>query len=225
MKTACFIPIKANSERVPGKNFRILNGRKLYEYIIEHVMQADCFDDIYIDTNSEEIKDYAFAKGLRVIERKPELAQNTANGNDLLVYHYLQYPQYDFYFQLFATAPFLQPKSIRACFDRLVNAAGYDSCFTVVENHGFYWLNNNPINYRPCILPRSQDMIPVVEETTGLYGMTKEALEKYRCRVGAHPYLHPVSKFEAVDINTEEDLKIAECIGAIIWGGKNINNA
>lgn len=27
MKTACFIPIKANSERVPGKNLKILNGK------------------------------------------------------------------------------------------------------------------------------------------------------------------------------------------------------
>ncbi len=27
MKTACFIPIKANSERIPGKNLRILNGK------------------------------------------------------------------------------------------------------------------------------------------------------------------------------------------------------
>lgn len=51
MKTACFIPIKANSERVPGKNFRVLNGRKLYEYIISHAMEACCFDAIYIDTN------------------------------------------------------------------------------------------------------------------------------------------------------------------------------
>ena len=32
MKTACFIPIKMNSERVPGKNLRVLNGKKLYEY-------------------------------------------------------------------------------------------------------------------------------------------------------------------------------------------------
>lgn len=27
MKTACFIPIKAHSERVQGKNLRILNGK------------------------------------------------------------------------------------------------------------------------------------------------------------------------------------------------------
>lgn len=53
--------------RVSGKNFRLLNGRKLYEYIIEHVMEADCFDDIYIDTNSEEIKAYAESKGCMLL--------------------------------------------------------------------------------------------------------------------------------------------------------------
>ena len=31
MNAACFIPIKANSERVKGKNLRLLNGRKLEE--------------------------------------------------------------------------------------------------------------------------------------------------------------------------------------------------
>ena len=104
MKTACFIPIKANSERVPGKNLRILNGKKLYQYVSEHVKEAGVFDDIYIDTNSHEIADYAEEMDFNVIERKAELAQNTANGNDLLMYHFETYPDYDYYFQLFATA-------------------------------------------------------------------------------------------------------------------------
>lgn len=217
MKTACFIPIKANSERVPGKNFRVLNGKKLYEYIIEHVLEADVFDDIYIDTNSAEIAEYANRKGCIAIARKPELALNTANGNDLLVYHLDSYPDYDYYFQLFATAPFLQPASIRACFNTLVSSAQYDSCFTATANHGFYWLLGQPINYRPGILPRSQDMHAMIEETTGLYGITKESLARYRCRIGSNPYIHIVSKFEAVDINTEEDLKVAEFVGKAIY--------
>lgn len=217
MKTACFIPIKANSERVPGKNFRVISGRKLYEYILEHVCAADVFDDIYVDTNSEEIEDYAKKSGLCVIKRKPELAQNSANGNDLLVYHFEQHPEYDYYFQCFATAPFLQPESIKNCFNKLISSSKYDSCFTATENHGFYWLNKNPINYRPGILPRSQDMSPMVEETTGLYGITRNSLARYRCRIGRNPYIHIVSKFEAVDINTEEDLKIAQYIGQTYW--------
>lgn len=217
MKTACFIPIKANSERVPGKNFRVLNGKKLYEYIIEHVLEADVFDDIYIDTNSAEIAEYANKMGCIAIERKPELALNTANGNDLLVYHLDNYPGYDYYFQLFATAPFLQPASIRTCFNTLVSSAQYDSCFTATANHGFYWLLGQPINYRPGILPRSQDMHAMIEETTGLYGITKESLMRYRCRIGSKPYIHIVNKFEAVDINTEEDLAVAEFVGKAIY--------
>lgn len=218
MSTACFIPIKANSERVPGKNFRVLNGKKLYEYIIEHSLEADAFDDIIIDTNSDEIKKFAEKLGCKVIERREELARNTANGNDLLNYHFEKFPEYDYYFQLFATAPYLQPSSIKACVDKLTNSNEYDSCFTAIKHQGFFWLNNTSINYRPCILPRSQDMLPVVEETTGLYGITRQALVKYRCRIGAKPYIHFVSKFEAVDINTEEDLKLAEKVGREYWG-------
>lgn len=217
MKTACFIPIKANSERVPGKNFRVLNGKKLYQYIIENALEAKVFDDIYIDTNSAEIAEYAKKMGCTPIARKPELALNTANGNDLLVYHLEQYPDYDYYFQLFATAPFLQPDSIRKCFDTLVTSAQYDSCFTATANHGFYWMLGQPINYRPGILPRSQDMNAMIEETTGLYGITRESLDRYRCRIGRTPYIHIVNKYEAVDINTEEDLAVAEFVGKAIY--------
>lgn len=220
MKTACFIPIKANSERVPGKNFRKLNGKKLYEYILEHVKEANCFDDIFVDTNSLEIAEYAMERGMNVIERLEKLAENTANGNDLLVYHKNLYPDYDYYFQLFATAPYLQPGTIKQCVELLLASTEYDSCFTALKNNSFYWLNNMPINYRPGILPRSQDMVPIVEETTGMYGISKESLQKYQCRIGRKPYIHFVDKFEAVDINTEEDLKMAEFIGMSYWNYK-----
>ena len=217
MKTPVFVPIKLNSERVPGKNFRILNGKKLYEYILEHILEANCFDDIYVDTNSPEIVEWTQGKNISIIERKPELATNAANGNDLLLHQFEMFPDYDFYFQLFATAPYLQSTTIKKCFEILTSSEEFDSCFTAVAHQGFFWLNNNPINYRPGVLPRSQDLMPVIEETTGLYGISKNALQKYHCRIGGKPYIHVVNKYEAVDINNEEDLKIAEAIGKIIY--------
>ena len=162
MKTACFIPIKANSERVPGKNLRTLNGKKLYEYLCEHVLEAGVFDDVYIDTNSQEVAEYAKSKGFHVIERKPELAKNTANGNDLLNHQFELFPDYDYYFQLFVTAPYMTAETIRACYNQLVTSNEYDSCFTATKNNSFYWLGGVPINYRPGILPRSQDLAPVL---------------------------------------------------------------
>ncbi|MBO5248792.1 MAG: hypothetical protein J6B54_05875 [Clostridia bacterium] len=38
------------------------------------------------------------------------------------------------------------------------------------------------------------------------------------CFIGRRLYIHIVDKFEAVDINTEEDLKIAEHVGKVIYG-------
>ncbi len=210
-------PLRKTLNACRGKNFRILNGRKLYEYVCDNVQKANVFDEVFVDTNSREIAEYATNIGIHVIERKPELALNTANGNDLLVYHQSLFPQFDFYFQIFATAPFMRVQTIQHCFSRLTQSETFDSCFTATENHGFYWLAENPINYRPGILPRSQDMLPVVEETTGLYGISGASLHQYRCRIGRNPYIHIVDKYEAVDINTEEDLMIAEFIGKAIF--------
>lgn len=176
------------------------------------------FDDVFVDTNSVEIAQFAHEIGFNVIERKPELLKNEANGNDLLTHHFRLYPDYDFYFQLFATAPFLQASTIRNCHEQLTLSDKYDSCFTATENHNFYWFGGVPVNYRPGILPRSQDMAPVIEETTGLYGISAKALKRFHCRIGANPLICIVDKFEAVDINTEDDLRIAEFIGKAIYG-------
>ena len=211
MKSAAFIPIKSRSERVKGKNFSKLCGRKLYEHIILNVKKANCFDDIYVDTDSEEIVDYCDKLGgVFTIERELELASNEANGNDLINYHAKKFPAYDLYFQLFATAPFLKSKTIADCVNKLSNTNIFDSIFTVEEEYGWYWVNGVPANYRPGVLPRSQDAVPVMKETTGLYGVTRKALRKYKCRIGAKPMFHTVDKTEAIDLDTIQDFKFAE---------------
>ena len=55
MKTICIIPIKSNSTRVKNKNFQLLGDKPLYQYIIDHCIQAECFYDIYVDTDSPEM--------------------------------------------------------------------------------------------------------------------------------------------------------------------------
>ena len=54
-----------------------------------------------------------------------------------------------------------------------------DSILTVKKIYSWFWFNNRPINYKPKVLPRSQDARPMILETTGLYGITKKSLFKY----------------------------------------------
>jgi N-acylneuraminate cytidylyltransferase len=205
MKTACFIPIKQNSERVPGKNFRPVGGVPLYQAIVTKAVASGCFSTVFVDTNSDEAAAFAKKIGAVPIARKPELALATANGNDLLNYHGEIEPSYDFYFQLFVTAPLLKIESIRGAVGALLDSGTADSVLTTIAHKGFFWRSGLPISYQPNLLPRSQDLVAIEEETTALYGIARESLRKYRCRVGARPHFFPVSKIEAVDLNTEED--------------------
>ena len=211
MKIAATIPIKSNSTRVKDKNFKLLGDKPLYKYIIDHCIQAECFDDIYVDTDSEDIKGYCFQNKIKWIDRKPELTLDTANGNDVFHYDIDFIDTYDFYFQLYATAPFLKPDTIRDCVYKLTHSAKHDSILTATEEYGWFWYKDQPVNYQPNILPRSQDATPVIKETTGLYGISKQAYERYRCRVGATPYFYIIrDRKECIDLDTIDDFNLAE---------------
>ena len=213
MKVAATIPIKSNSTRVKDKNFKLLGDKPLYQYIIDHCIEAECFDSIYVDTDSEEIQKYCYNNKVKWIERKPELTLDTANGNDVFHYDIDYIDDYDFYFQLYATAPFLKPETIRACVDKLTHTTKYDSILTATEEYGWHWFQNQPVNYQPNILPRSQDAPPVIKETTGLYGISKRAYDRFRCRVGATPYFYILNdRAECIDLDTLGDFEIAENI-------------
>lgn len=210
MSVCATIPIKSNSTRVKNKNFQLLGDKPLYQYIIDHCIQAECFDDIYVDTDSPEINSYCVENQIICIKRKPELTLDTANGNDVFHYDIDFVGSYDFYFQLYATAPFLKPKTINACVDKLTHTTKYDSILTATEEYGWHWFQDQPVNYQPNILPRSQDALPVIKETTGLYGISKRAYERYRCRVGATPYFYIIKdRKECIDLDTQVDFDVA----------------
>ena len=142
------------------------------------------------------------------------MTADSVNGNDLLVYDYEATKKGDFLFQLFATAPLLKSETIRKCVDFLKNnSEGYDSILTATEENGWFWFNSEPVNYNPKVLPRSQDAEHLIKESTGLYGITKEAMLRYRCRIGARPKFMLVSPEEGLDIDTELDFEFAQMVG------------
>ena len=205
MKTVAIVPIKKKSERVVGKNFRLVGGKPLYQHLLDKLNHS-LFDEIYIDSDSEELWEYSQTKGYFFIERKPELAQNDANGNDLLNYHG-EIVEADYYFQIFITSPLLKLETINNCIKLLKENKEYNSILTVKSIFTWFWFEGKPINYDPRILPRSQDAKPVVMETTGLYGITQKALLENRARIGDKPYFYEVSDAEALDLDNEIDFE------------------
>ncbi len=207
MKVVAIIPIKKKSTRVKRKNFvKIYNNKQLYKYFLEKVKKCN-FDEVYVDSDSIEIMNYCKKNKINFIKRKKSLAQNNANGNDLLNYH-SNIIKSEIYFQLFITAPMLSIKTINNCINFLKIKKNFDSILTCNKIYSWFWFKNKPVNYKPKTLPRSQDAQPIIMESTGLYGIRAKALKKYKCRIGKKPYFFEVSKKEALDLDTKEDFKI-----------------
>tara|TARA_R100000008_G_C3587657_1_gene173821 strand:- start:4704 stop:5357 length:654 start_codon:yes stop_codon:yes gene_type:complete len=211
MTVACFIPIKENSTRVPGKNLRTLGDKPLYQHTLDKISETSCFDKIYVDTDSEEVKKYAAKKGMKIINRIPELSKDTANGNDLITYWASNYHA-DIYFQIFVTCPFSSVETVENCVSILKDNKNCDSIFTAVKQNGWFWYNDKAVNYDPRVLPRSQDATMPIKETTGIYGIKRDALLDRKCRIGQNPYIYFVDDIEAIDIDNEFDFKLAEII-------------
>ena len=208
MKIVAIVPIKLKSKRLKNKNFKKINGRPLYKYLLDKLKFAN-FDEIYVDSNSSEIEEYCKLKNYKFIKRLPKLAHDNANGNDLLNYH-SKIINADIYFQLFITAPLLKIKTINNCIKKIKKSKKYDSILTSKSVQTWFWYKGKPVNYDPKILPRSQDADPLVFETTGLYGIRKKILLSKKARIGNKPYFYEVSDEEAIDLDNLKDFGYLE---------------
>lgn len=204
-KIVAIVPIKTNSKRVKNKNFKKILGIPLYKITLEKLKKCN-FDKIYVDTDSEEIRKFSVKNGFHFIRRKSYLSKDNANGNHLINYH-RSIIDADIYFQILITSPLVKISTINNCIKILKNSKKNDSIFTIKSLKTFFWFKNKPINYKTSELPRSQDLDPLIIETTFLYGIKKLALDKFKSRIGKKPYLYEVDDFETIDLNNKKDFE------------------
>src|SRR5512136_2027544 len=82
------VPMRHHSQRVPGKNFRLLAGKPLYQHIIETLLAVSEIGQVLVDTDSETIRDglYRDFPEVLVTERPEHLRADTVSMNDVLMY-------------------------------------------------------------------------------------------------------------------------------------------
>ena len=207
------VPMRHDSVRVPGKNYRDFAGKPLFYRIIDTLLQATEVDQVVIDTDSPEIAASAAKHFTNVIliERPLHLREGEVPMNDVLLHTISQVPS-DFYLQTHSTNPLLRAVSV----DRAVGQFKrqypmYDTLFSVTRKQVRLWDQlTRPVNHNANILLRTQDLPPVYEENSCLYLFTQETLEEQHNRIGRRPLMFEIDAREAMDIDEEIDFEMAE---------------
>ncbi len=213
--TVAIVPMRHNSERVPGKNYRPLAGIPLYHHVIRTLSAVSEIDTIVIDTDSDFIiKDCEEHFPLvKVLLRPEHLRDGNIAMNDVLL-NTLDQVEADVVLQTHSTNPFLKSETVAAALAEF-NATGrqFDSLFSVTRLQARLWDGDTqPVNHNPAVLLRTQDLPPLFIENSCFFIFTPELLRERGNRIGAHPRMFEMSALEAVDIDTEEDFALASAI-------------
>lgn len=209
------VPMRHHSQRVPGKNYRPLDGRPLYQHILSTLLNVPEITQIVVDTDSPEV-----IRGvnelyptIKILQRPEELRADTIPMNEILMYDTGQHPA-DLYLQTHSTNPLMRAETFSKGIQTLVNLfPSYDSLFGVTRLQSRLWDGlGRAINHNPNILLQTQDLPPVYEENSCMYLFTRDTLEKKRNRLGDRPYLFEISRDEAWDIDEEIDFKLVELL-------------
>lgn len=211
-KIAALVPMRHESERVPGKNYRQFAGKPLYHHIISTLLASPLISTVVIDTDSPFIMKDAAKRfpAVVLLERPARLRAGEIPMNDVLLNTVAQIPA-DLYLQTHSTNPLLRTETVNDAITRLVESEVHDSLFSVTKLQTRLWDGSGkPINHDPGVLLRTQDLPPVFEENSNVYIFTKETLEKRRNRIGERPLMYEMDPLEAWDIDDELDFLIAE---------------
>jgi len=207
MKVIALMPIKLKNERCPGKNIRLLGNKPLLQYELESLKETGLCDEINVYCSDEAVIPY-LPQGINFLKRLKELDLPTSNFTQIFSC-FLSEKDADIYVYAHATAPFVTVDTMKQCIEA-VRTGKYDSSFCAVKLQEYLWQDGKPLNFDATNIPRTQDLKPIYQETSGVYVFTKEVFLKYKRRIGINPFVKEVSFREAVDIDNPSDFDLAE---------------
>ena len=211
-----FIPIKENSQRVPGKNFRNIEGESLYNRCL---LKLEKFK-VFVDTDSQKI--------ISDIEKDKRLSHVTAYlrdpdliGDEVSVCKLIERFIGRFCIagedicQVHVTSPFLKAETLEGAmklmsnYDSVVSCNSYQNRLWRKESYGYC-----PVNHNPMKLEQTQDLPVFYEENSLFYIFNSESFLKTLSRVGSNPYFYVCNFPENIDIDTEDDWNLVESLAS-----------
>jgi N-acylneuraminate cytidylyltransferase len=222
MSISVFLPTRKGSERVKNKNTRKFSDFEggLLELKLRHLAKLDV-DEVILSTNDEE--SIAVARNLEKdfpklkIDIRPDyLASSSTSLSDLIAY-VPEIIKSEHILWTHVTSPMVTHEVYENCIESFYESlrSGFDSLMSVTVFQNFLWKKdlNDIINRKGKERwPKTQDLEVLYEINSAVFITPKEIYKLKRDRVGDKPFLFEMNKLTSIDVDWEEDFKIAEAV-------------
>jgi N-acylneuraminate cytidylyltransferase len=225
VKILGIIPARGGSKRIPRKNLKEIAGRPLLYYTIEAVKASRYLSEIIVSSDDDEIIEYAKSQGVKVPFKRPaHLATDQASSYDVVL-HALNFMErhtaviYQYVCLLEPTAPLRRTKDIDGAIEKLLDS-DCDSLISLISSSSPYrirYIENDkvrlafPDEFQKFIKDKSRYPKAYIPGG-GLFISKTESLRFQSSLTPAKTIGYIMSNFLGLDINTKDDLIIAECL-------------
>lgn len=222
--TVALLPMKANSERVRGKNFKEFAGKPLFKWVLDALVSIDKIDKVIINTDAREIlKENGLVETDKIMirDRRPEIQGDFVSMN-IIIEDDISNVEADRYLMTHTTNPNISAQTFEQALDEYQKglSEGFDSLFSVTKQQTrFYRADGSAVNHDPNVLLRTQDLEPWFEENSCLFVFSRDSFAKTKARIGAKPKLMETPRFESIDIDDAESWKLAELVKKSLLNG------
>ena len=207
------IPARMGSQRLKQKNLATLDGISLLARAIRKCKAADCFDEIWVNSEHDALGDIATAEGVQFHKRPEALANDTATSEDF-VYEFMHAHPCDRVFQIHTIAPLFSAERV-AQFVHAMSEQDIDVLLTCTHEQIECAYQGQPINFSYEAKTNSQDLDPIQRITWSATGWRRDTFMAAHEAGQTATYAgdlgyFPVNRMEGHIIKTEEDLRLVE---------------
>lgn len=221
MALTIFLPVRKGSERVSEKNTRKFGSFHggLLELKLNQLIRVENADEVVISTNDEKcmeiVHNFTCTGNLKIVERPDYLGKSDTNLSDLIRY-VPEIVSSDDILWTHVTSPFCDTKNYSEIISVYENKKkqGYDSLVTGTQYKEFLIDEQTRLminNSSGIKWPRTQDLANLFQVNNAVFIASRKQYQKGD-RMGEHPFFMNMNKINSLDIDNEEDFKIAEAV-------------
>lgn len=217
-KIVAMIPARLGSQRIPKKNLRLLGDKVLTQWVGQSCKDANIFDEIYINSESEVFDKIASDIGIKFYKRPEELASNNATNDDFGL-DFINKIDCDILVQVNPTSPFTTVEDIKGVVQMFIEG-NYKTVHTVKDEQIEGLFNGKALNFDPeKQMPPSQELIPIKIFTSSIMAWDTNKFRKNMEINGCAVYggdgkigYYTIKGAGMIDIDNEKDFYLAEAI-------------
>ena len=220
--TLVVIPARGGSKRIPNKNIKSICGQPMIYWPLMELRKIFKAEDVLVSTDSNLIKFTVEQKGLKVPFIRPKSLSDDFTGTVPVANHALSWyeqnvKKVDYVLTVYPTALLLREEDICSAMAPLRDDKSCDSVMSasnfsfpiqraVFENSDGYAEMFEPQHYST----RSQDLIEAKHDAGQFYLSRASSLRDGALLTNSKVKLQLLHRKNVIDIDTVEDLEIAE---------------